>query len=81
MQPSEAYAAAYPRDNIAILFLLGCSIPLGMENKVISDTQINASSYFTNMFASWSPSQARLHLQGRTNAWRPQVRTTYLPLN
>ncbi|XP_075814703.1 coagulation factor VIII isoform X1 [Microtus pennsylvanicus] len=53
--------------------LSSCSIPLGMENKVISDTQINASSYFTNMFASWSPSQARLHLQGRTNAWRPQV--------
>nr|XP_042124833.1 coagulation factor VIII isoform X2 [Peromyscus maniculatus bairdii] len=53
--------------------LNSCSIPLGMENKVISDTQITASSYFTNMFASWSPSQARLHLQGRTNAWRPQV--------
>ncbi|XP_026633591.1 coagulation factor VIII isoform X5 [Microtus ochrogaster] len=53
--------------------LSSCSIPLGMENKIISDTQINASSYFTNMFASWSPSQARLHLQGRTNAWRPQV--------
>ncbi|CAO2621092.1 Coagulation factor VIII [Lemmus lemmus] len=53
--------------------LNSCSIPLGMENKVISDTQITASSCFTNMFASWSPSQARLHLQGRTNAWRPQV--------
>uniref|UniRef100_A0A8C2MH95 Coagulation factor VIII n=1 Tax=Cricetulus griseus TaxID=10029 RepID=A0A8C2MH95_CRIGR len=53
--------------------LNSCSIPLGMENKVISDTQITASSYFTNMFASWYPSQARLHLQGRTNAWRPQV--------
>ncbi|XP_029328883.1 coagulation factor VIII [Mus caroli] len=53
--------------------LNSCSIPLGMESKVISDTQITASSYFTNMFATWSPSQARLHLQGRTNAWRPQV--------
>ncbi|KAF7476319.1 Hypothetical predicted protein [Marmota monax] len=53
--------------------LNSCSIPLGMENKLISDAQITASSYFTNMFATWSPSQARLHLQGRTNAWRPQV--------
>uniref|UniRef100_A0A8D2D841 Coagulation factor VIII n=1 Tax=Sciurus vulgaris TaxID=55149 RepID=A0A8D2D841_SCIVU len=53
--------------------LNSCSIPLGMENKLISDAQITASSSFTNMFATWSPSQARLHLQGRTNAWRPQV--------
>lgn len=53
--------------------LNSCSIPLGMESKVISDTQITASSYFTNMFATWLPSQARLNLQGRTNAWRPRV--------
>ncbi|XP_066105508.1 coagulation factor VIII isoform X1 [Saccopteryx bilineata] len=50
-----------------------CSIPLGMENKEISDAQITASSYLNNKFATWSPSQARLHLQGRTNAWRPKV--------
>ncbi|XP_050997639.1 coagulation factor VIII isoform X1 [Acomys russatus] len=53
--------------------LNSCSMPLGMESKVISDTQITASSYFSNMFATWFPSQARLHLQGRTNAWRPKV--------
>nr|XP_004672704.2 coagulation factor VIII isoform X1 [Jaculus jaculus] len=53
--------------------LNSCSMPLGMENKLISDAQITASSYLTNMFATWSPSQARLHLQGRTNAWRPQT--------
>ncbi|XP_013365450.1 PREDICTED: coagulation factor VIII isoform X3 [Chinchilla lanigera] len=53
--------------------LNSCSIPLGMESKLISDTQITASSYLINKFATWSPSQARLHLQGRTNAWRPQV--------
>nr|ACO95359.1 coagulation factor VIII isoform a precursor (predicted) [Dasypus novemcinctus] len=53
--------------------LNSCSMPLGMESKTIADAQITASSYFTNMFATWSPSQARLHLQGRTNAWRPQV--------
>uniref|UniRef100_A0A2K6G474 Coagulation factor VIII n=2 Tax=Propithecus coquereli TaxID=379532 RepID=A0A2K6G474_PROCO len=53
--------------------LNSCSMPLGMESKEISDAQITASSYLTNMFATWSPSQARLHLQGRTNAWRPHV--------
>ncbi|XP_036271624.1 coagulation factor VIII isoform X1 [Pipistrellus kuhlii] len=53
--------------------LNSCSIPLGMENKAIADAQITASSYLDNMFATWSPSQARLHLQGRTNAWRPRV--------
>ncbi|XP_042639015.1 coagulation factor VIII [Orycteropus afer afer] len=53
--------------------LNSCRMPLGMESKVISDAQITASSYFTKAFATWSPSQARLHLQGRTNAWRPQV--------
>nr|XP_044619172.1 coagulation factor VIII [Equus asinus] len=53
--------------------LNSCSMPLGMENKAIADAQITASSYLNNMFATWSPSQARLHLQGRTNAWRPRV--------
>ncbi|XP_078219845.1 coagulation factor VIII isoform X3 [Callithrix jacchus] len=53
--------------------LNSCSMPLGMESKAISDAQITASSYFTNIFATWSPSKARLHLQGRSNAWRPQV--------
>nr|ATD13233.1 CO-cFVIII-BDD [synthetic construct] len=50
-----------------------CSMPLGMESKAISDAQITASSYLSSMLATWSPSQARLHLQGRTNAWRPQA--------
>ncbi|XP_075394710.1 coagulation factor VIII [Tenrec ecaudatus] len=53
--------------------LNSCSMPLGMESRAISDAQITASSHFTSLFATWSPSQARLHLQGRTNAWRPQV--------
>ncbi|XP_059241766.1 coagulation factor VIII isoform X2 [Mustela nigripes] len=53
--------------------LNSCSMPLGMENKEIADAQITASSYLNSMFATWSPSQARLHLQGRANAWRPQA--------
>ncbi|XP_047571126.1 coagulation factor VIII isoform X8 [Lutra lutra] len=53
--------------------LNSCSMPLGMENKAIADAQITASSSLNSMFATWSPSQARLHLQGRANAWRPQA--------
>ncbi|XP_009584342.1 PREDICTED: coagulation factor VIII-like [Fulmarus glacialis] len=52
--------------------LNSCSIPLGMENRGIPDQRISASSYSTNVFSSWSPSQARLNMQGRTNAWRPK---------
>ncbi|KAM6300260.1 coagulation factor VIII [Aegotheles albertisi] len=52
--------------------LNSCSMPLGMENRGIPDQHISASSYSTNVFSSWSPSQARLNLQGRTNAWRPK---------
>ncbi|KAM6381425.1 coagulation factor VIII isoform 2-T2 [Pluvialis apricaria] len=52
--------------------LNSCSMPLGMENRGIPDQRISASSYSTSVFSSWSPSQARLNLQGRTNAWRPK---------
>lgn len=53
--------------------LNSCSMPLGMESKGIPDQRISASSYSSNIFSSWSPSQARLNLQGRTNAWRPET--------
>uniref|UniRef100_A0A8C3D204 F5/8 type C domain-containing protein n=1 Tax=Cairina moschata TaxID=8855 RepID=A0A8C3D204_CAIMO len=52
--------------------LNSCSMPLGMESRGIPDQRISASSHSTNVFSTWSPSQARLNLQGRTNAWRPQ---------
>lgn len=52
--------------------LNSCSMPLGMESRRIPDQRISASSHSTNVFSTWSPSQARLNLQGRTNAWRPQ---------
>uniref|UniRef100_K7GFX4 ferroxidase n=1 Tax=Pelodiscus sinensis TaxID=13735 RepID=K7GFX4_PELSI len=53
--------------------LNSCSMPLGMENKGISNQQISASSHSTTVFSSWAPSQARLNLQERTNAWKPKV--------
>ncbi|KAK2528910.1 F8 [Columba guinea] len=52
--------------------LNSCSMPLGMEDRGIPDQRISASSYSTSVFSSWSPSHARLNLQGRTNAWRPE---------
>ncbi|XP_010158871.1 PREDICTED: coagulation factor VIII-like [Eurypyga helias] len=52
--------------------LNSCSMPLGMENRGIPDQRISASSYSNSVFSSWSPSRARLNLQGRTNAWRPR---------
>lgn len=51
-------------------------MPLGMENRGIPDQRISASSYSANVFSRWSPSQARLNLQGRANAWRPKVAHT-----
>ncbi|NXA45809.1 FA8 factor, partial [Nothocercus julius] len=53
--------------------LNSCSMPLGMENGKIPDQRISASSYSTSVLSSWSPSQARLNRQGRTNAWRPKA--------
>ncbi|XP_042335667.1 coagulation factor VIII isoform X2 [Sceloporus undulatus] len=56
--------------------LNSCSTPLGMESKTIFDEHISASSYIDNVFSTWSPFQARLNLNGRTNAWRPKVDST-----
>ncbi|NXK85918.1 FA8 factor, partial [Formicarius rufipectus] len=52
--------------------LNSCSMPLGMERRRIPDQRISASSYSSSAFSSWSPSLARLNLQGRINAWRPK---------
>uniref|UniRef100_K7F2H6 Coagulation factor V n=1 Tax=Pelodiscus sinensis TaxID=13735 RepID=K7F2H6_PELSI len=48
----------------------GCSMPLGMENGEIKNTQITASSYKQSWYNSWVPSLARLNQQGRVNAWQ-----------
>ncbi|MBN3292689.1 FA8 factor, partial [Polypterus senegalus] len=55
--------------------LNSCSLPLGMERGLIQDNQISASSFFKNWVSSWTPSLARLNLQGRINAWRPKVKS------
>ncbi|XP_061898678.1 lactadherin-like isoform X3 [Entelurus aequoreus] len=50
----------------------GCSEPMGMKSRLVSDHQIKASSTFRtwNIDAfTWHPHYARLDKQGKTNAW------------
>ncbi|XP_060935114.1 coagulation factor VIII [Limanda limanda] len=51
--------------------LNSCSLPLGLQRKLIPDSSFNASSFHKSLLRIWSPSLARLHLEGRANAWRP----------
>ncbi|KAG7260157.1 hypothetical protein CRUP_020888 [Coryphaenoides rupestris] len=49
----------------------GCSVPLGMENGVIKENRITASSTASSWYAGpWKASLARLNLQGALNAWQ-----------
>ncbi|XP_034042821.1 coagulation factor V [Thalassophryne amazonica] len=51
----------------------GCSVPLGMENGLIEDHHITASSTAYNWYSgSWKPSYARLNKQGTANAWKAE---------
>ncbi|ROL41106.1 Coagulation factor VIII [Anabarilius grahami] len=52
---------------------LGCSMPLGMERRSIPSSSISASSFLNKWLLSWSPDLARLHQEGRANAWRPKT--------
>uniref|UniRef100_A0A9J7Z3X4 Coagulation factor VIII, procoagulant component n=1 Tax=Cyprinus carpio carpio TaxID=630221 RepID=A0A9J7Z3X4_CYPCA len=55
--------------------LNSCSVPLGMERRLIPSSSISASSFLNKWLLSWSPDLARLHQKGRANAWRPKVST------
>ncbi|CAI9534076.1 unnamed protein product [Staurois parvus] len=46
---------------------------LGMQSGAIMPYQLSASSSLHSIFSSWVPNLARLNLQGRINAWRPQA--------
>ncbi|CAG02631.1 unnamed protein product, partial [Tetraodon nigroviridis] len=51
----------------------GCSVPLGMENGIIEDHQITASSTASSWFSGpWRPSLGRLNRAGTVNAWRAE---------
>ncbi|XP_019729576.1 milk fat globule EGF and factor V/VIII domain containing b isoform X4 [Hippocampus comes] len=52
--------------------LNGCSEPMGMKSRLVSDQQITASSTFRTWGIeafTWYPHYARLDKQGKTNAW------------
>ncbi|XP_077373711.1 milk fat globule EGF and factor V/VIII domain containing b isoform X4 [Festucalex cinctus] len=52
--------------------LNGCSEPMGMKSRLVSDQQITASSSFRTWGIeafTWYPHFARLDKQGKTNAW------------
>lgn len=52
--------------------MAGCSEPLGMKSRLISDQQITASSAFKTWGLdafTWYPHYARLDKTGKTNAW------------
>ncbi|XP_063053665.1 milk fat globule EGF and factor V/VIII domain containing b isoform X1 [Engraulis encrasicolus] len=52
----------------------GCSEPLGLKSRLVSDKQITASSVFRTWGIdafTWHPHYARLDKQGKTNAWTP----------
>ncbi|XP_059207067.1 EGF-like repeat and discoidin I-like domain-containing protein 3 isoform X2 [Centropristis striata] len=54
--------------------LNGCSEPLGMKSRLVSDGQLSASSSFRTWGIdtfTWHPQFARLDKQGKTNAWSP----------
>uniref|UniRef100_A0A7N6BUB6 F5/8 type C domain-containing protein n=1 Tax=Anabas testudineus TaxID=64144 RepID=A0A7N6BUB6_ANATE len=50
--------------------LNSCSHPLGLQTRKIPDSSISASSFYSSIVHTWSPSLARLHQKGSVNAWR-----------
>lgn len=52
----------------------GCSVPLGMESRLIEDHHITASSTASSWYSGpWKASLARLNKQGTINAWQAKV--------
>uniref|UniRef100_A0A669QYX7 ferroxidase n=1 Tax=Phasianus colchicus TaxID=9054 RepID=A0A669QYX7_PHACC len=68
--PTQAYNEPTLRMELLGCEVDGCSLPLGMENGGIKNTQITASSVKTSWFSTWEPSLARLNRKGKINAWR-----------
>ncbi|XP_009996574.1 PREDICTED: coagulation factor V [Chaetura pelagica] len=71
--PAMAYNRPTLRMELLGCEVDGCSLPLGMENGEIKNTQITASSVKTSWFNTWNPSLARLNQKGKINAWRAKL--------
>ncbi|KAM3867146.1 coagulation factor VIII [Diretmus argenteus] len=52
--------------------LNSCSLPLGLQKRLIPDSSFSASSVHSSFLRTWSPSFARLYQEGSSNAWRPK---------
>ncbi|XP_056130919.1 coagulation factor VIII isoform X3 [Lampris incognitus] len=53
--------------------LNSCSLPFGLQRRLmIPDSRFDASSHLKTWLHEWSASLARLHQEGRSNAWRPK---------
>uniref|UniRef100_A0A8C9YQM9 Coagulation factor V n=1 Tax=Sander lucioperca TaxID=283035 RepID=A0A8C9YQM9_SANLU len=71
LHPIDWYSKATVRMEFYGCELDGCSVPLGMESRLIEDHQITASSTATSWYSGpWRPSLARLNTQGTINAWQ-----------
>ncbi|XP_071615057.1 coagulation factor V [Heliangelus exortis] len=71
--PTKAYNRPTLRMELLGCEADGCSLPLGMQNGEIKNSQITASSVKASWFNTWSPSLARLSQEGKVNAWRPKL--------
>ncbi|XP_071395821.1 coagulation factor V [Centroberyx affinis] len=71
LHPFSWYNKATVRMEFYGCELDGCSVPLGMENGLIKDHHITASSTASIWYSgTWKPSLARLNTQGTVNAWQ-----------
>ncbi|XP_034741691.1 coagulation factor V isoform X5 [Etheostoma cragini] len=71
LHPINWYGKATVRMELFGCELDGCSVPLGMESRLIKDHQITASSTASSWYSGpWKPSLARLNTQGTINAWQ-----------
>uniref|UniRef100_UPI003AB01E3A coagulation factor VIII n=1 Tax=Centroberyx gerrardi TaxID=166262 RepID=UPI003AB01E3A len=52
--------------------LNSCSLPLGLQRRLIPDSSFSSSSFHSSLLRTWSHALARLHQQGSANAWRPK---------
>ncbi|XP_063743742.1 coagulation factor V isoform X2 [Eleginops maclovinus] len=72
LHPINWYNKATVRMEFYGCELDGCSVPLGMNSRLIEDRLITASSEAYSWYSgsSWKPAYARLDKQGTINAWQ-----------
>ncbi|XP_029298113.1 LOW QUALITY PROTEIN: coagulation factor VIII [Cottoperca gobio] len=72
IQPENFVLAPALRLELLGCDLNSCSLPLGLQKRLINDTSFSASSFYSSLLRSWTPELARLHQEGSANAWRPK---------